>query len=156
MAAEPRIFHLIQLAHSTLFRESDRVLRERYGIGTAQQAILFLLMRQDGAPITALADQLNMGKSSISGLVDRMENAGLVRREKCATDARSLRVFLTATGRACAAESLPITRQLNAALLAPFNPAERETIERFLRHVADNGAAILDRQPAVSARSADN
>lgn len=156
MASEPRIFHLIQQAHGTLFRECDRVLRERYGIGTAQQAILFLLMRHDGAPITALADLLKMGKSSISGLVDRMETAGLVRREKCPTDARSLRVYLEDKGRFCVTDSLPVTQQLNAALLAPFDAAERATVERFLRHIADNSAAILDRQAATAVMTPDN
>lgn len=151
MASEPRIFHLIQQAHGSLFRECDRVLRERYGIGTAQQAILFLLMRQDGAPLTVLADQLKLGKSSISGLVDRMEAAGLVRREKCPTDARSLLVYLEDKGRFCAVDSLPVTRQINAALLAPFDAAERVTIERFLRHIAGNSAAILDRKAVAEA-----
>lgn len=156
MASEPRIFHLIQQAHTTLFRESDRALRERFGIGTAQQAILFLLMRQDGAPITTLAEQLKMGKSSISGLVDRMESAGLVRRAKCPTDARSLLVYLEDKGRLCARDSLPATRQLNSALLAPFDAAERATIERFLRHVAGNSAAIFDRHAAHETATPDN
>jgi len=140
---EPRIFYLLQQAYSALFRASDRALREQHGIGTAQQAILFALNRSDGTPISELAAQLSMRKSSLSGLVDRMEAAQLVRREQSGQDARSLLVFLEAKGRDCARQSLPSTKRINALILEPFNDSERVVITRFLEHIAKNSDALV-------------
>ncbi|MDJ0644131.1 MAG: MarR family winged helix-turn-helix transcriptional regulator [Erythrobacter sp.] len=141
--SDPKIFHLLQRAHSELFRASDLALRERHGIGTAQQAVLFSLLKRDGAAIGYLAKQLHMGKSGLTGLVDRMETAGLVRRETDPNDARSCKVFLKSKGRDLAEATLPTTRQVNATLIEAFDRGERATIERFLNFVAESSEAIV-------------
>lgn len=138
-----------------MFRASDRALREELGIGTAQQAILFALHRSDGIPISELAAQLNMRKSSLSGLIDRMEDANLVRRERCVQDARSLLLFLEEAGRKYAQRSLPKTKRINASILEPFDDQERAVITRFLKHIAENSEALvsLSADPASVSRS---
>ena len=134
---DPKVFHLLQKAHSSLFRASDHALREAYGIGTAQQAILFALSKGDGATLSTLVQQLGMTKSSLSGLIDRMEKSGLVRREPSPKDARSTLIRLEDQGRECVAQSLPETKRINAALLEPFSAQERAVIERFLLHITE-------------------
>ena len=42
------------------------------------------------------------------------------------------------------------TKRINAALLAPFDAAERAVIEKFLRHVSDDAASIVDAQSQAS------
>lgn len=144
---DPKIFHLLQKAHSALFRASDHALREAHGIGTAQQAILFTLLKNDTATLSSLVRELGMTKSSLSGLVDRMEKAQLVRREPSAHDARSALIRLEAKGRDCAARSLPETKRINAALLEPFSTAERAVIERFLLHITEASASHFQTTP---------
>ncbi|QYJ07469.1 MarR family winged helix-turn-helix transcriptional regulator [Qipengyuania flava] len=151
----PRILHLLQMAHSALFRASDLALREHYAIGTAQQAVLFMLRGEDGAPISRLAKQLGMGKSGLTGMIDRMESAGLVRREPNPDDARSFLVFLEPRGCQLSEATLPTTRRVNAALLEPFDAAERATIERFLRRVAHESPALVAEAAASDAPSQD-
>ena len=140
---QPRIFHLVQQAHSALFRASDHALKKRMGLTASQHAVLFFLMKQDGAPISLIADALKMGKSSLTGLIDRMTEKGLVRRRQNAADARSYEVFIENEGRRIVEASLSGTRRINAALLEPFSTEERAVIERFLRHVADNADTIV-------------
>lgn len=140
---DPRIFHLIQRAHSALFRSADRALKEQAGLSSAQQAILFLLNLRDGAPITAIADQLKMGKSSLTGLIDRMSESGLVERRPSLRDGRSLEVFILPEGKRAVEATLAGTRKINAELLAPFSAEEREVIARFLTHVSDNAETIV-------------
>lgn len=138
-----RVFHLLQLAHSALFRATDRALKIQLGISTTQQAVLFALIKKDGQPIMTIADQLNMGKSSLTGLVDRMSDKGLVQRQQSTEDARSFEVFITDAGREAVGETVQSTRRMNEALLAPFSSDERVVIDRFLRHVATNSTAIV-------------
>ena len=143
MARTPRIFHLLQKAHSALFRATDRRLREAYGITATQQAVLFILSLEDGQPISALADALSMGKSSLTGLIDRMEDKSLVARAPHPCDSRSQLVFIQPAGRDIAKATITVTRHLNNRLLSPFTPSEQATIARFLTHAAENGPALI-------------
>ncbi|GAA0479501.1 MarR family winged helix-turn-helix transcriptional regulator [Parasphingorhabdus litoris] len=140
---QPKIFYLLQKAHSALFRASDKILKQQIGLTASQQAVLFILTKGDGQPISAIAEQLKMGKSSLTGLVDRMEARQLVTRQKSASDARSVEVFITPTGTALVEASLSGTKRVNAALLEPFSSDERATIERFLKHVAEQADSIV-------------
>ena len=87
-----------------------------------------------------------MGKSSLTGLIDRMTDKGLVSRRQSAADGRSFEVFIEDEGRRTVEATLSGTRRINAALLEPFSIKERAVIERFLKHVADNADAIVASQ----------
>ena len=149
---QPRVFHLIQQAHSALFRAADHALQENVGLTTSQQAVLFVLMRRDGAPITTIADELRMGKSSLTGLIDRMSAKGLVTRRQSPTDARSYEVFIEDAGRELVHDTLASTKKINTSLLQPFSAKECAVIERFLRHVSDNAEEIVRSQSTSSVR----
>lgn len=139
-----RVFHLLQRAHGALFRAADRLLLAREGVSATQHGVLLLLAHDDGQPSSVIAEALKMGKSSLTGLIDRMAAAGLVRRETDADDARVQRIFIERPGRAIVARSLGEVKRINAELLKPFNAAERKTVERFLDHIAANAPSIVD------------
>ncbi|MFC6686980.1 MarR family winged helix-turn-helix transcriptional regulator [Jhaorihella thermophila] len=139
-----RVFHLLQVAHSALFRAADKRSRRMAGLTTTQIAILLILRKSDGLPISALAAQLAMGKSSLTGLIDRLADKRLVERRPCPRDARVTLIRLTEAGRAAAATALPDTRRHNAALLEPFSDDERAVIRRFLQHLTDNAETIIN------------
>ena len=83
-----------------LAKESDRVLRP-IGITSAQFNLLMLLKYQsrDGTlNQTRLGEMLLVHRSNITGLVDRMEEAGWVRRRAEDGDRRVNRIGLTARG----------------------------------------------------------
>ncbi|MEO1657937.1 MAG: MarR family winged helix-turn-helix transcriptional regulator [Pseudomonadota bacterium] len=140
---QPRVFHLLQKAHTALFRAADHALKTHIGLSASQQAVLFCLTKSDGAPISQIADQLRMGYSSLTGLVDRMEAKGLLRRQQSESDARSVHVFLENKGRAVIATTTPFIKDVNAALLEPFSDDEQAVIARFLDHVAKNAADVV-------------
>ncbi len=143
MRQQIRVFHRLQAAHAALFRAADRHLRDAIGLGNAQQAILFMLMREDGLSLGTIAQSLGLGKSGTSGLVDRLESGGFAVRRPNPEDARSVRLYILPAGREAAARAAPVTKAINRELLAPFSPQERETIARFLDHLADNAEPIV-------------
>lgn len=153
MPKKLRVFHLLQRAHSALFRAADRDIRAREGVTAVQTGVLFVLSHEDGQPITAIADELNMGKSSLTGLVDRMVGAGLVRREASDHDGRVQRIFLEPEGRAMSERAGLRVQKINADLLAPFSPAEQGVIRRFLTHVSEIGQTAMKADPEKSAAS---
>ncbi len=114
---------------------------------------MFLLGARDGAPISEIADQLQMGKSSLTGLIDRMEALGLVERRQSEDDGRRFHVFIAPAGRALVEATLPATKRINNAMLASFSASECAVIERFLNHVADNAFDIVAAETMKDAKA---
>ncbi|WP_163851274.1 MarR family winged helix-turn-helix transcriptional regulator [Pseudooceanicola aestuarii] len=148
MADQLRIFHKVQVAHAALFRAADHRIRSRVGLSTSQLAVLFILARKDGLPISEVSRILSMGKSSLTGLVDRMCARGLVRRAPSERDGRITQLYLCAPGRALLAQGGAETRRFNAALLAPFSAHEQQVIDRFLTHLTENADSIINQPEA--------
>ena len=138
------VFHALQRAHSALFRAADQFLKREVGLTATQQAVLFVLLKTDGTTISDIADTLCMGKSSLTGLIDRMAASGLVRRAHDDRDARLVRVFLLPAGQDIAQRTLVDTKAANAALLAPFNKQDQAVIARFLDHLATNAPSFFN------------
>jgi DNA-binding MarR family transcriptional regulator len=84
-----------------LAKEGDRILRP-FGLTDSQFNVLMLLSYQsDKGEInqTNLGQMLLVNRSNVTGLVDRMEQAGWVERTADAEDRRVKRVRMTAAGR---------------------------------------------------------
>ena len=75
----------------------DRALKPQ-GITRSQWWVLAFLSRRDGMKQTALADDLDLTRVAIGGLLDRLEVGGFVERRADAADGRARRVFLTKGG----------------------------------------------------------
>jgi DNA-binding MarR family transcriptional regulator len=143
MKRSPRIFYLMNRAHATLARAADRRTKAEADLSLAQHGVLFALSMNDGLAVSTLAKMLSMGKPSVSGMIDRMAERDLVRREKDAQDGRMVRVFLQERGAAVIARTHPVVKEMNAALLAPFSDDEQEVIGRFLAHLASSAEDVL-------------
>ena len=75
----------------------DRALKP-IGLTRSQWWVLAFLSRRDGMPQVALADELDVGKVALGGLIDRLEASGLVERRGDPVDRRVKRVHLTKAG----------------------------------------------------------
>jgi DNA-binding MarR family transcriptional regulator len=91
----------LRAALRQFLRRSERVARQS---GLTPQRYLLLLMIK-GAPsgseqstVTELSDRLQLAQSTVTELVRRAEEAGLVEREQSQTDARVAHLRLTAEG----------------------------------------------------------
>jgi DNA-binding MarR family transcriptional regulator len=107
--ASPRYQALLQLLRTadTVWNAS-RVFFEGWELGPSQFNVLNLLFQNpDGLSQTELSRQLIMHRSNITGLVDRLEKRGLVRRQEVAADRRAYRVVLTQAGAGLLREILP-------------------------------------------------
>lgn len=139
-----KVFHKLQIAHSALFRAADQRTRLEVGLSTTQLAVLFILARRDGQPISEISNTLAMGKSSLTGLIDRMCDKDLVRRSASPTDGRVTNIYLQELGRDALKRGKQQTARFNQALLEPFSVEEQGTIERFLTHLAEDADRIIN------------
>lgn len=80
-------------------------------ISAAQAFVLQTLLHSPGLRINDLADQTSTDQSSVSVVVQKLVDNGLVTKERSATDARAFAVHLTPAGRNLARKT-PVAPQL--------------------------------------------
>ena len=96
------------------------------------------LWQGDGILISVLMREVASDGGTITGLLDRLEGKGLVRREHDRADRRARRVFLTPAGQALKEPLLGILSALEEEALAGFSPEERAALTRALERVGEN------------------
>ena len=87
--------------HSGLTKALDAELVRVHGLPLSSYEVLLFLADAPGGRLrmAELADGVLLSRSGLTRLVDRMEREGLLRRERCADDARGYNAAITAKGR---------------------------------------------------------
>jgi DNA-binding MarR family transcriptional regulator len=106
----------IMRAHQILLAELDLLLRP-YGVTFSRYETLVLLsFSHAGAlPLSKIGERLQVHATSVTNVIDRLEGAGLVRREPNPADGRGTLAVITDAGREVAAKA---TADLNASRFA--------------------------------------
>lgn len=99
-------------------RESQRLFRP-HGLTAAQYNVLNVLSdAADGLSQRELGDILVVDRSNVTGLIDRLEKGGLVKRAAHPSDRRAHRVSLTPAGRRLWTKVQPIYNEAAGQLVA--------------------------------------
>ena len=124
---------------NAVYTESAR----QHGL-TAQQGQLLCVLMPQPYGMGELGTVLGLAKSSLTGLVDRTERNGLVRRVPDPRDTRAVRVALTRRGSTLADAFYAETCRRIDDLVAGLPGAEREALAGLLgRVVADNAVPVV-------------
>lgn len=88
-------------AHASVIGELEREMQEQQGLPLTWYDILVNLASAPGCRLRmqALADSILLSRSGLTRLLDRMADAGLVRREPCPEDRRGTYAAITEPGR---------------------------------------------------------
>jgi DNA-binding MarR family transcriptional regulator len=88
-------------AHAVVVRVLERELLESQHLPLAEYDVMVQLNEAEGGRLrmAQLADMVLLSRSGLTRLVERLEGAGLVRREVCPSDARGAYAVLTGQGR---------------------------------------------------------
>jgi DNA-binding MarR family transcriptional regulator len=108
------------------------------GVHVGQEQLLFLLWQEDGVSQSQLAEAACVDLSTITKAVQRMERAGLLRRDQDAEDARVSRVSLTEQGRALEAPTMRAWKALEARLVQHLTETEQVLLRRLLLQLTAN------------------
>ena len=125
-----RLSHHAGRAIESVFREFD--------LQTGEFDVLAAL-RRSGPPFTlaptVLARRLMLSPAGVTDRLNRLEAAGLVRRDPDPGDRRSLLVTLTTTGRERVDEAVDAHLANEAAMLAALSERDRASLDRILRRL---------------------
>ncbi|KAA5800945.1 MarR family transcriptional regulator [Alkalicaulis satelles] len=135
-AVDRRLFLLIEIAARRLSRDADQRLRASAGVSASQSAVLFLLLRRGERRMGAIGEVLALGAPAVTGLVTRMEEAGLVTRRRDVKDRRGALVALTEAGRHAAEQADAVLRAFNAELDERLGDEAADTLYDALTRLA--------------------
>ncbi len=102
------------------------------GLSVPQCDVLATLTEREGVNQQELAQRLYVTKGNISGLIDRLETAGLVERRATAGDRRSHAIFLTAEGRELARRGVDIQRAYVTETLGRLTPTQAADFDTLI------------------------
>jgi DNA-binding MarR family transcriptional regulator len=108
------------------------------GVTRAQWKVLFRLDRQPGLRQIELADMLEIEPITLSRIVDRLEESGLVERRADPADRRAWRLHVTAAAQPLIAKLRDVAADLSADAFAGIDPKDIETTTRVLERVREN------------------
>ena len=120
----------------------DRALKP-LGVTRSQWWVLAFLSRADGMSQVALAEELDLGKVALGGLIDRLEKTGLVSRRLDAEDRRVKRVFLTKKSHALISEIRGSVSDTEKIILDEIDDGDLRSTVRALRKMKENLLAML-------------
>ena len=104
----------------------------------AQGRILYVLWQGDKAPIAELSKQTGLAKTTLTSMLDRMEQSGLVRREFDKADRRQILISLTAEARSLRGKYGDVSRKMSEIYYGGFEDAEIAVFEETLRRILGN------------------
>lgn len=120
------------------FRAHFEVRAASLDITAPQYHVLARLWENDGILTSAIARDINVAGSTLTGVLDRLEGKGLIRREAAAKDRRVVEIWLTDKGREIQEPLLEIVNQINQIALKGFSTQEKQQFLQALDKVGDN------------------
>ena len=129
---------LLTRARGSVLSSLDTEL-ERYGVTGAQFEVLKNLYRNTVETGASLCRALHYDTGSMTRMLDRLQDKGLVRRERDARDRRVVLLRLTETGERLLPRIRPAARRALRRHLAGFAPREIERLKDYLGRIIGSG-----------------
>ncbi len=113
------------------------------GLTRSQLRIILHLSRRDGLTQVRIAEDLQIGKVAVGGLLDRLESKGLVQRRPHPTDRRATHVFLSSSAGALYKPIVESGRYVMHKMLAGISADKQKELIDLLLTVKQNTLNII-------------
>ena len=132
--------YLISKIHQTSDRIFNKLLKEAEieEINPAQGRILFALWKKDDIPITELSRETMLHKSTLTKMLDHLEQTDHITRRPSSTDRRTIHVLLTEKNRRLKRKYEEVSEEMRRIYYAGFTQEEIDQLGNLLTRVLDN------------------
>lgn len=140
MKLETRTGFLISHIKQVQGRVFDRLL-QTCGVDEfngPQGHILYVLWQSEGIPIIELSQKTGLAKNTLTAMLSRMEENGLICREVSASDRRQSLIGLTPKARALEKRYNQVSQQMNSLFFKDFETEEIKELEQYLDRIVSN------------------
>ncbi len=130
---------LITKIHQIANRIFNQMLKE-YGIkelNPGQGRILFALWQSDNISIRELSQKTQLTKSTLTTMLDRLENAGFLKRKK-AKDRRIINVKLSEKSKNLQKKYVEVSKKMTEVFYGTLTEEEIDDFEDYLRIILGN------------------
>ncbi|MFN3399036.1 MAG: MarR family winged helix-turn-helix transcriptional regulator [Ferrovibrio sp.] len=140
MTADPNLKLDNQLCFA-LYAASNAMTRlyrdklEPLGLTYPQYLVMLVLWEQDGIAVKEIGQRLHLDSGTLTPMLKRMEQAGLVQRRRSKADERQVDIALTPAGQALKADIRGVRAELGCLL--PLPAADIARLRTELRGLAD-------------------
>lgn len=104
----------------------------------AQGRILFVLWDRDDIPIRELSDRTGLAKTTLTSMLDRLEQSGHVLRTADPRDRRSMRIRLTDQAKGLREQYDAVSLEMSGLFYQGFSDEEILAFERNLERILEN------------------
>jgi DNA-binding MarR family transcriptional regulator len=133
MAKEDRFIFLISKICQKLVINLQKSYSESgIEVTPIQGMLLFYLQKNDGSSLTQISQGLMLENPTVTGLIDRLEKLGYVKRSDHPEDRRVYLVHITEKGKKVANQALPIVKKLNEEIKKGYSKEEIENFKKVL------------------------
>jgi DNA-binding MarR family transcriptional regulator len=133
MAIEDRLIFLISKVYQKLIINLQKAFsKSGIEVTPIQVMLLFFLQKNDGSSLTQISQGLMLENPTITGLIDRLEKSGYVKRSDHPNDRRVYLVNITEKGNRVAKKALPIIKKLNEQIKEGYSKEEIENFKKVL------------------------
>lgn len=133
MTVEDRLIFLISKVYQKLIINLQKAFSESgLEVTPIQSMLLFFLQKNDGSSLTQISQGLMLENPTVTGLIDRLEKLGYVKRSNHPDDRRVYLIYLTEKGNMVAKRALPIIKKLNEEIKAGYSKKEIDAFKKVL------------------------
>jgi len=104
----------------------------------AQGRILYVLWQHEDISISSLSAKTSLANTTLTSMLDRMENSGLIVRKPDPADRRSRLIALTDKAKALQHDYELVSQQMNERYYIGFSESEIRRFEGYLQRVLEN------------------
>ena len=97
-----------------------------------------MLWQQDDVPISTLSAQTGLANTTLTSMLDRMAQAGLVQRVPARHDRRKVHIVLTDKAKTLQDDYQRISQAMNTLYYVGFTEDEIRQFEGYLYRILDN------------------
>jgi DNA-binding MarR family transcriptional regulator len=124
----------------------------RIDLSVAELRILRVLREQGSSPMNRFAAETMLSQPSITGLVDKLEERGLVERVRSREDRREVLIAITEKGNQTYSKGMDLHRQFVEKALSALEDDEAKSLVSLLKKLADASDVVVKVPGAPSVR----
>ena len=107
-------------------------------LNTAQGRIIFSLWKNDNIPISTLAHQTALSKTTLTSMLDRLEQSGYIVRIIDEKDKRKTLVALSEKSKSIEARHEAVSKEMTLLCYEGLTESQIDEFENMLRHILAN------------------
>ena len=135
MQLEECVNYLLTTAQHSVFLKMTEKLSV-FDLTPVQYAVLYCLWENNKKSPKEIAERLKLENSTISGILERIEKKGLIKRMISKEDRRFIQIMLTEKGAALEEDVLAAVDEVNEEVMSVFSKEECENLKTQLRVLA--------------------